>query len=117
MYCWMNWESVRIFQRVSIGASTSIDLRISNSVMSVSPRGNISRELVAMIGKTRQGPAVEIEEIFDPGAGKSRGVLRLPPAAGEFRRPRRSPPAALAPCIAPYLVVVAGLPGRNTHVH
>src|SRR6266704_3118603 len=117
MYCWINLESVRTFQRVSIGASTSIDLRISNSGMTVSPSTVIlDREQMAMIGKTRQEPAVEIEEVFDPAVGKSRGVLRLPPAGGKFKMLRRAPPPDLADYIAHYWMVSWDLRGEKPHV-
>ncbi len=39
------------------------------------------------------------EEIYDPGAGRPRGVLRLPPAEGRIRHARRKPPAALEPWV------------------
>lgn len=53
-----------------------------------------------MIGKTRQ-----FQEIFDPGFGKARGVLRWPPRAGDFTHMRRSPPSDLAPWIDSYWMV------------
>jgi hypothetical protein len=45
--------------------------------------------------------------------GKSRGVLRIPPAAGKFRMLRRSPPRDLAHCIATLLDGELGPAGRE----
>lgn len=59
-----------------------------------------------MIGKTRQSRQnVRIEEIFDPGVGSARGILRRPPPAGQFTHLRRCPPLDLAPCIDHYWMV------------
>jgi len=69
-----------------------------------------------MIGKTRQGTPAEIEEVFDPAVGKSRGVLRVPPVAGKFRMLRRAPPPDLAQCIAHYWMVSWDLRGEKPHV-
>lgn len=41
----------------------------------------------------------DVEEIFDPEAGRPRGVLRPPPAEGRMRHARRKPPADLEPWI------------------
>jgi AraC-like DNA-binding protein len=69
-----------------------------------------------MIGKTRQKPAAEIEEVFDPQVGKARGVLRRPPPARNFRHLRRSPSPDLAHWIAHYWMVSWDLRGRAPHV-
>src|SRR5437867_5634089 len=53
-----------------------------------------------MIGKTRHSrEKARVEEIFDPGVGRARGVLRGPPSAGQFTHIRRNPPSDLAPWI------------------
>jgi AraC-like DNA-binding protein len=69
-----------------------------------------------MIGKTRQKPTAEIEEVFDPQVGKVRGVLRRPPPAGKFRHLRRSPSPDLAHWIAHYWIVSWDLRGHPPHV-
>jgi len=69
-----------------------------------------------MIGKTRQKPAPEIEEVYDPQVGKARGVLRRPPLAGKFRHLRRRPSPDLAHWIAHYWMVSWDLRGRAPHV-
>jgi AraC-like DNA-binding protein len=69
-----------------------------------------------MIGKTRQKPATEIEEIFDPQAGKARGILRRPTPAGKFRHLRRSPSPDLLDWIAHYWIVSWDLRDRAQHV-
>lgn len=67
-----------------------------------------------MIGKTRQREA-EIEEIFDAGAGRARGMLRTPVKAGKFRHSRRSPAPDLAPWIAHYWMISWDLRGCEPH--
>jgi AraC-like DNA-binding protein len=69
-----------------------------------------------MIGKTRQKAAAEIAEIFDPQAGKARGLLRDPPAAGKFRHLRRRPAADLVHWIAHYWIVSWDLRGHQPHL-
>jgi AraC-like DNA-binding protein len=63
-----------------------------------------------MIGKTRQ-----LEETFDPEAGRARGVVRRP-AAGNIRHTRKVPARDLAPWIAHYWSVQWDLRGREPHV-
>lgn len=63
-----------------------------------------------MIGKTRQSEA-EIEEIFDPGPGRARGMLRRPVKAGKFRHSRRSPAPDLEFWIAHYWMISWDLRG------
>jgi AraC-like DNA-binding protein len=69
-----------------------------------------------MIGKTRQKPAAEVEEYFDPEVGKARGILsRHPPAAGKFRHSRRSPAAGLTCWIDHYWMVRWDLRGLEPY--
>lgn len=64
-----------------------------------------------MIGKTRQSrEKARIEEIFDQGIGRARGILRLPPPTGQLTHMRRKPPACLAPWIDHYWMVTWHLP-------
>src|ERR1700694_5007406 len=70
----------------------------------------------ARIGKTRQEPAAEIEEIFDPEVGKARGVLKPPPPVGKFRHSRRRPPADLARWIDHYWMVSWDLRGHEPYM-
>lgn len=93
-------------------------------------RGYYKQNADTMIGKTRQDSSARsvaprnstvkasaaIEEVFDPGAGKPRGVLRWPPPAGKFRYSRRLPPAELAHCIEHYWSVSWDLRGLEPHV-
>lgn len=67
-----------------------------------------------MIGKTRQEKA-EIEEIFDSGAGRARGMLRRPVKAGKFRHSRRSPAPELSSLIAHYWLINWDLRGCEPH--
>lgn len=67
-----------------------------------------------MIGKTRQNSA-EIEETFDPEAGRARGMLRRPVKAGKFRHSRRSPAPNLSLWIAHYWIVEWDLRGCEPH--
>lgn len=67
-----------------------------------------------MIGKTRQNTA-EIEEIFDPGPGRARGMLRRPVKAGKFRHSRRSPAPDVAFWIAHYWMISWDLRGCEPH--
>lgn len=79
-----------------------------------------------MIGKTRQGSAAEVEEVFDPEVGRARGILRRPLPSGKLRHSRRRPPPDLAYWIAHYWLiswdlrgcepqVVESLPHPNVH--
>jgi AraC-like DNA-binding protein len=73
------------------------------------------QRVVGIIGKTRQQSAPEIrarksrpskiEQAFDAGAGKARGVLQRPPAEGIFLHSRRSPSPELALWIDHYWLV------------
>ena len=80
-----------------------------------------------MIGKTRQTPGAEIEEVYDSEVGKARGILRRPLPAGTLRHSRQRPAADLAPWIAHYWMIrwdlrgcepqgVESLPHPNVHV-
>jgi AraC-like DNA-binding protein len=77
-----------------------------------------------MIGKTRHQsdaisagqPLAAKEEIFDPAAGRARGVLQSQPSAGQFRHVRRSPAPELAHCIAHYWFVSWDLRGLDPHI-
>jgi AraC-like DNA-binding protein len=51
------------------------------------------------------------EEIYDPEAGKPRGVLRPPPTEGRLRHARRNPPADLEPWVQHYWSVSWDLRG------
>jgi hypothetical protein len=60
----------------------------------------------SIIGKTRQlRTRARVEEIFDPGIGKARGVLRWPPSEGQFRHVKRRPAPELAEWIDSYWMV------------
>ena len=69
-----------------------------------------------MIGKTRQSSSAELQEVYDPSLGKSRGILRLPPPAGKLRVSRRNPSPGLAHCISHYWRVSWDLEGLPPHV-
>jgi AraC-like DNA-binding protein len=69
-----------------------------------------------MIGKTRQAPAPEIEEVSDPEVGKARGILRRPLPAGKCRHSRRRPATTVASWIAHYWMVSWDLTGCGPHV-
>lgn len=69
-----------------------------------------------MIGKTRQAPAPEIEEVYDPEVGKARGILRRPLPAGKCRHSRRRPATTVAPWIAHYWMVSWDLTSTGPHV-
>jgi AraC-like DNA-binding protein len=58
-----------------------------------------------MIGKTRQSPPLEVEELFDPEAGQARGMLRRRLPAGKMRHSRRRPATDLALWIAHYWII------------
>src|SRR5690348_16884779 len=58
-----------------------------------------------MIGKTRQS-AKNVKEVFDPGIGPARGLLRWPPPEGQFRHERRHAPVDLSPWINSYWMVM-----------
>ena len=68
-----------------------------------------------MIGKTRQEPASELEELFDPEVGRARGMLRRPLPAGKLRHSRRSPATDLAFWIAHYWMISWDLRGCDPH--
>src|SRR6516162_1678767 len=115
IYCGMNSLSVRTFQTVLGGASISICLRTTSSLIGFSPHVQCRQDLRPMIGKTRQQPA-EVEEYFDPEVGKARGILtRHPPQAGKFRHSRRSPAASLSSWIDHYWMVVWDLRGLEPY--
>lgn len=69
-----------------------------------------------MIGKKRHDTTLDIAEVFDPAAGKARGVLKPAASAGKFRHSRRSPSPELAHCIAHYWMVRWDLRGDEPHV-
>jgi AraC-like DNA-binding protein len=69
-----------------------------------------------MIGKTRQAPTPEVEEVHDPGVGRARGILRRPLPAGKLRHSRRRPAADVASWIAHYWTVSWDLRGGEPHV-
>jgi AraC-like DNA-binding protein len=77
---------------------------------------NINGEISPMIGKTRQKPEREMEEVNDPEVGTARGVLRRPLPEGKVRHTRRSPAASLAYWIAHYWMVSWDLRGCAPHV-
>lgn len=59
-----------------------------------------------MIGKTRQGgKKPTLEERFDSGLERGRGILRWPPPVGQFRHVRLQPPADLAAWIESFWMV------------
>ena len=68
-----------------------------------------------MIGKTRQGPGAEIEEVYDPKVGQARGMIRRPLQAGKMRHARRSPSDDLSPWIAHYWMIRWDLSGCEPH--
>jgi AraC-like DNA-binding protein len=69
-----------------------------------------------MIGKTRQQPPAEVEEVYDLEVGKARGILRQSLPAGKLRHTRRSPSPELAPWIAHYWIIHWNLPSRKRQV-
>lgn len=80
-----------------------------------------------MIGKTRQGPAAEVEEVYDPEVGQARGMLRRPLPAGKMRHARRGPADDLSFWVAHYWMIrwdlrgcepylAESLPHPNVHV-
>jgi AraC-like DNA-binding protein len=69
-----------------------------------------------MIGKTRQGPSAEIEEVYDPKVGQARGMLRRPLPAGKMRHARRSPADDLSHWIAHYWMIRWDLRGCEPHL-
>ncbi|MBZ5667243.1 MAG: AraC family transcriptional regulator [Acidobacteriia bacterium] len=71
---------------------------------------------MAMIGKTRQQPAAEVEEVYDPEVGKGRGMLRRPLRAGKMRHARRRPADDLSHLIAHYWMIRWDLRGCEPHV-
>ena len=69
-----------------------------------------------MIGKTRQEPAAETAESFDPALGQPRGVLRQsPPAGARFRHARRTADPELVSWIDHYWMVYWDLRGLEPH--
>jgi AraC-like DNA-binding protein len=80
-----------------------------------------------MIGKTRQKPEAQVEEVFDPEVGRARGMLKPRLTGGKMRHSRRRPSADLVPWIAHYWIVnwdlrgcepeiVESLPHPNVHL-
>jgi AraC-like DNA-binding protein len=80
-----------------------------------------------MIGKTRQPPAAELEEVYDPEVGKARGILRRSLPAGNLRHSRRRPSSEVEHWITHYWMinwdlggcepqVVESLPHPNIHL-
>jgi AraC-like DNA-binding protein len=63
------------------------------------------------VKKASKQPPSTTEEIYDPGAGRPRGVLRLPPPDGRLRHARKSPPADLEPWVQHYWSVSWDLRG------
>src|SRR5580704_701070 len=82
----------------------------------VSSPPQITRTLVAMIGKTRQPSFAQIEEVFDPEVGRARGILRRPLSSGKLSHARRSPPPDLAYWIAHYWMITWDLRGCAPHL-
>ena len=72
--------------------------------------------MAAMIGKTRQVPAAEVEEIYDPEVGRARGMLRKHLPAGKMRHARRCPADDLAFWIAHYWMIRWDLRGCEPYV-
>lgn len=68
------------------------------------------------IGKTRQQPAAEVEEVYDPEVGKGRGMLRRPLRAGKMRHSRRRPADDLSHLVAHYWMIRWDLRGCEPHV-
>jgi AraC-like DNA-binding protein len=80
-----------------------------------------------MIGKTRQKPVADVEEVFDPEVGQARGMLRPRLTAGKMRHSRRRPSPDLLTWIAHYWIIdwdlrgcdpqlVGSLPHPNIHL-
>jgi len=69
-----------------------------------------------MIGKTRQQPAAELEELYDPEVGQARGMLRKHLPAGKMRHARRRPADDLAFWIAHYWMIRWDLRGCEPYV-
>jgi AraC-like DNA-binding protein len=80
-----------------------------------------------MIGKTRQKPEAQVEEVFDPEVGRARGMLKPRLTGGKMRHSRRRPSPDLVPWIAHYWIinwdlrgcepqVVESLPHPNVHL-
>jgi AraC-like DNA-binding protein len=72
--------------------------------------------VAAMIGKTRQVPAAEVEEIYDPEVGRARGMLRKHLPAGKMRHARRCPADDLAFWIAHFWMIRWDLRGCEPYV-
>lgn len=86
---------------------------------------------MAKIGKTRQQSAAriqkneaqkgqaqnsEVEEVYDPEVGKSRGMFRRPLRAGKMRHARRRPADDLSHLIAHYWMIRWDLRGCEPHI-
>lgn len=71
---------------------------------------------MARIGKTRQQPAAELEEVYDPEVGKGRGMIRRPLRAGKMRHARRRPADDLSHLIAHYWMIRWDLRGCEPYV-
>jgi AraC-like DNA-binding protein len=71
-------------------------------------------EMSREIGKMRQG--ARVEQVFDPRAGRPRGILTGAPPEGAFRHSRRDPPAELAPWIEHFWSVQWDLRGCDPFV-
>jgi len=69
------------------------------------------REGKPRVKKTPEPSNPSAEEIYDPEAGRPRGVLRPPPAEGRLRHARRNPPADLEPWVQHYWSVSWDLRG------
>jgi AraC-like DNA-binding protein len=80
-----------------------------------------------MIGKTRQPPAAQVEEVYDSEVGKARGILKRSLPAGTLQHSRRGPASEVAPWITHYWMinwdlggceaqVVESLPHPNIHL-
>jgi AraC-like DNA-binding protein len=78
--------------------------------------GKYNQNVAAMIGKTRQLPRAEVEEIYDPEVGRARGMLRRHLPAGKMRHARRRPADDLAFWIAHYWMIRWDLRGCEPYV-
>jgi AraC-like DNA-binding protein len=69
-----------------------------------------------MIGKTRQGQAAEVEEVYDPEVGQARGMFRRPLPSGKMRHARRRPADDLCFWIAHYWMICWDLRGCEPYL-
>jgi AraC-like DNA-binding protein len=69
-----------------------------------------------MIGKTRQQPSAEVEEVYDREVGKARGILTQSLPAGKLRHTRRNPSPEVAHWIAHYWIIRWDLRGGKSQV-